>query len=625
MRAVVLTHPQNQNLLSKELTVLAALERLGVSAVSMPIEHQQPAVLMQASHIYVLSQQGLHDPCRARPTHDSGRRILFTTRPQATPAGFDLAMPLPQWCLHPGDSVLGAPVQRLTPDLLSRVELSLTFEGHYPSVSLCMIAKDESRFIVEALRAAAPMVDEMIVVDTGSLDGTAELARLQGAYVRHVGWHDDFSEARNASLEAARGDWALVLDADEWLLAGDAKAWRQTLQQSPHQGYNIRVINYMDLAARRPIDTYNLFRVFRTGSTHRYFGRLHEQIYARVVARGGTVGNLDLTAQHFGYVPAILQEKSKLTRNTALLEKEEQGGSKGPQMDFNLGREYQRSGRLQDAWTRYQRALRHPQIRQELYFPVLVYYASGCAYDLGLLTEARDLVRAALQDFGQYPELHFRLALVHCALHDDGEAWKEFMWVLAHAEVHPNLLFSAPNMLPLAWAQIGEIYQRRKRLPEAVGAYQQALMHLPQWPELWARLARLLIEYEHPTACLAYLQSQGTVLIDSVVVALVEVFAEWAADAEALQLLRITAPSTDARWRAAEILSRHGLLGAAAGALEGLGLDPAPSLALDNLRRALAMGPPGRQDSSHAPRQATLEPTASSDGTLLRATEAVSH
>lgn len=59
------------------------------------------------------------------------------------------------------------------------------------------------------------MVDEIVIVDTGSMDGTLEIAREFGAKIVHHPWNDDFSEARNVSLANATGDWALWLDADE--------------------------------------------------------------------------------------------------------------------------------------------------------------------------------------------------------------------------------------------------------------------------------------------------------------------------------------------------------------------------------------------------------------------------
>lgn len=86
---------------------------------------------------------------------------------------------------------------------------------HDISISLCMIVKDEAKTIKRAIESVKLIVDEIIVVDTGSTDGTAEIAKSLGANIYHFKWNDNFSEARNFSLKHSTKDWILILDADE--------------------------------------------------------------------------------------------------------------------------------------------------------------------------------------------------------------------------------------------------------------------------------------------------------------------------------------------------------------------------------------------------------------------------
>ena len=81
-------------------------------------------------------------------------------------------------------------------------------------LSLCMIVKDEEEMLPRCLAAAAPAVDEIVIVDTGSSDRTIEIAREFGATVIEREWTGSFSEARNVSFDAATGDWLMFLDAD---------------------------------------------------------------------------------------------------------------------------------------------------------------------------------------------------------------------------------------------------------------------------------------------------------------------------------------------------------------------------------------------------------------------------
>ena len=80
-----------------------------------------------------------------------------------------------------------------------------------------MIVRDEASCLASCLASVQGFVEEMVVVDTGSVDGTVVIAQQAGAEVHHLPWPGDFAAARNAALEKVKGDWVLVLDADERL------------------------------------------------------------------------------------------------------------------------------------------------------------------------------------------------------------------------------------------------------------------------------------------------------------------------------------------------------------------------------------------------------------------------
>ena len=84
-------------------------------------------------------------------------------------------------------------------------------------ISLCMIVRNEESYLPECLESVADVVNEIIIVDTGSTDNTKKIAESFGATVFDFTWVDDFSKARNYSLSKASNDWILYLDADERL------------------------------------------------------------------------------------------------------------------------------------------------------------------------------------------------------------------------------------------------------------------------------------------------------------------------------------------------------------------------------------------------------------------------
>jgi glycosyltransferase involved in cell wall biosynthesis len=110
-----------------------------------------------------------------------------------------------------------------------------------------MIVKNEESNLGQCLLSVEPLVDEMIVVDTGSTDRTKEIAKAFGAKVYNFEWTHDFSEARNMSLSKASGDWILILDADEVLSRKDFVTLRKLAHKKKYDcAYALTTRNYVD-------------------------------------------------------------------------------------------------------------------------------------------------------------------------------------------------------------------------------------------------------------------------------------------------------------------------------------------------------------------------------------------
>src|SRR5262249_36848573 len=109
-------------------------------------------------------------------------------------------------------------------------------------VSLCMIVRNEERFLAECLQSVADLVDEIVVIDSGSTDRTKEIAAGFGAKVIDFTWVDNFAAARNESLRHATGNWIPWLDADERLDAANRERLRRLLAEprSENVGYIMR-------------------------------------------------------------------------------------------------------------------------------------------------------------------------------------------------------------------------------------------------------------------------------------------------------------------------------------------------------------------------------------------------
>lgn len=115
------------------------------------------------------------------------------------------------------------------------------------SISLCMIVKNEEKNIAHCLMSVRPVVDEMIIVDTGSPDRTKDIAIAFGAQAYDFVWTDSFADARNFAISKAEGSWILVLDADEVISNSDHNALKEIVRSaSKPVAYSFITRNYVD-------------------------------------------------------------------------------------------------------------------------------------------------------------------------------------------------------------------------------------------------------------------------------------------------------------------------------------------------------------------------------------------
>jgi hypothetical protein len=213
-------------------------------------------------------------------------------------------------------------------------------------ICLAVIARDEARCLARCLHSAAPFVDEMLVVDTGSTDDTREIARTCGARVAQFAWIDDFSAARNFALSQARADWRLVLDADEWIDSGGAGLRDAARSGTPFVGELCIRSAFDDGAAVRFAPSW-IARFLPEGVV--YAGRIHEQVVHRLPVR-----RLDVSVGHDGYRQQ--QQEGKGDRNERLLRRQIQETPDNPYLHFQLGKDLQVHERFAQACEAFARA-----------------------------------------------------------------------------------------------------------------------------------------------------------------------------------------------------------------------------------------------------------------------------
>lgn len=373
---------------------------------------------------------GLVEGAFASPPPPVESPEVFASEAEAMLARWEplLASKRPQEALGP------SPKRGAVPATLS------PWQGREPKITLCMIARNEERFLGDCLRHAAAAVDEIVLVDTGSQDRTIAIAESFGAKVVREEWRDDFAAPRNTALAHATGDWILVLDADE-MLTPDAPARIRELVRDPSAaGYHLRFTNIY--TGGKTIGVM-MVRLFRNLPGIRWQNVIHEQITPSLIAAATKAGlelfTSDVSIDHYGYTDEVMQSRNKNERNERLFEKQLQQHPEDIYSLYKFGDFLRRvPGRSKDALAKLEQCFNlilraSPSLPREL--PYAGEVAALCALEFtraGELARAQEIVDVGLRRFMPTPNLHYLAASLALAVGKSDVAIAHFRRCLAY-------------------------------------------------------------------------------------------------------------------------------------------------------------------------------------------------
>ncbi len=228
------------------------------------------------------------------------------------------------------------------------------------TLSLCMIVKNEEKYLDDCLKSVKDAVQQIVIIDTGSTDGTVEIAKKYKAEVHHFKWIDDFSAARNESIKYTSGDWILWIDADERLKPDSISKLKKLLKpEKKAVAYIIQIHNFMQ--DKSDIKISSAHRLFNNHKGIYFSGRIHEQITPSVSSLKGEERQSDVVLEHLGYGLDDESQNKKNLRNSKLLERmvKESPGSAYPH--FTLAQHYGLTGEPQKAVKHYETAYKQKQ------------------------------------------------------------------------------------------------------------------------------------------------------------------------------------------------------------------------------------------------------------------------
>ncbi|WP_040328485.1 tetratricopeptide repeat-containing glycosyltransferase family 2 protein [Clostridium ihumii] len=223
-------------------------------------------------------------------------------------------------------------------------------------LSLCMIVKDEEIYIEKCLRSVNKMVDEIIIVDTGSKDKTKEIALKYTDKVYDFKWCDDFARARNFSLSKSLNDWILVLDADEFICDINVEEIENfCVSLNNNKTGRIKIQStYEDIYGVKK-STEKISRIFNK-NYFKYEGIIHEQLVHKN-KDNYSHEDVPITVEHLGYTKDILYNKNKVERNIKLLNKAINYTNGDPYLYYQLGKSYFIDRNYNESYKHFEKAI----------------------------------------------------------------------------------------------------------------------------------------------------------------------------------------------------------------------------------------------------------------------------
>jgi tetratricopeptide (TPR) repeat protein len=249
-----------------------------------------------------------------------------------------------------------------------------------PTISLAMIVRDGEADLALCLNSILTEVDEIVIVDTGSKDGTLNIAKCFTNKIYSYEWSDDFSAARNFAISKCTGQWIFSLDADE-KLDSQSGSLRQLIMDNPEaEAFLLPLLVCVGATDER----FSVVRLFRNNAEYRFAGKIHEQV---VITRSNVVDMGDAPVIRHKLVTGR-ERNTKRRRNLEMLQQAVSSEPDNGYLKYYLGVEWLGFRRFKQAVTCFQAAVANISLDCLMFRGPAVRYLVECLKSSGQLDDA---------------------------------------------------------------------------------------------------------------------------------------------------------------------------------------------------------------------------------------------
>ena len=341
-----------------------------------------------------------------------------------------------------------------------------------PRLSLCMIVRDEEERLGDCLESVRGLCDEIVVVDTGSSDGTIDVAQRYGAVISSFNWCDNFALARNESLRLATGDWIMWLDADDLMPREHHARIRELVSQERDRGYFF----VLDDRGYESVSCMQM-RLFPNLEGVAFEMPIHEQVTPSLARLGLTTVPTEIKVVHTGYsTPEVVREKKD--RYLAIMERWLEGHPEDYLTRSHVALTYHTTGRVEDGAEQYRLIVEESTCKSDRNFVVYttaLLFLGRSYLKMGDLEKARVYMHQAEAVDDEYVLTKLSLAEVYAELGEAARTIEYAEWILGR---EPQLTFFPIDQGELEYSALclaGRGYQALGQLDRAAAAFSRAV------------------------------------------------------------------------------------------------------------------------------------------------------
>lgn len=356
-------------------------------------------------------------------------------------------------------------------------------------LSVCMIVKNEEKYLRDCLDSINEIADEIIVVDTGSTDKTKEIAVEFGGKIFDFAWNGNFSSARNFSISKAKGDWILCIDADEVISKADCLKLKETISVSEANAFYLvwrdytndsSVSNwksslgdrYKESSKAQGFVEFKVLRLFENNRGFEFAGKIHETIQDSVIENKGKMFVSDVVMHHYGDLKPAGEIRKKKELYEKLLkeivsEDRERGEKERYFILYELAIELLNEDKISEA----KKALEESLVLNPNYAKTLSRLGAIYLYEKNY-ARAEELLRMAVEIDATDSSAFANLGVVYSDKGDFAAASRELEKAI---RINP---LSADNFYNL-----GLVYAKMGKQEEAVKCFRKAIELNPSFKE----------------------------------------------------------------------------------------------------------------------------------------------